>query len=166
MEAAAHRRRRTPPHSRTPALPHSRLHGLVALTLLLALLPASRAAIRFDLFVGYDGVVPQGAWFPAAFEIFNDGPPFTAVLEVTPGSYNQSQTRSMVVELPTGTTKRFIIPIHTSATYNPVWNARLLNEKDRVMAETQNARVRRLNPANLPLAAAMSRAAPPLPEFK
>jgi len=143
-----------------------RLRGLVGLLLFLAWLPASRGAIRFDMFVGFDGVVPQAAWFPAAFEIFNDGPPFTAVLEITPGSYHQSQTRSMVVELPTGTTKRFIIPIHTSATYNPIWNARLLNEKDRVMAETQNARVRRLNPANMPLAAALSRIAPPLPEFK
>ena len=134
--------------------------------LLLVLASPVRAAIRFDMFVGYDGIVPQGSWFPLSFEVFNDGGPFIATIEVTPGQYNQSQTRSMVVELPTGTTKRFIIPVHTSATYNPTWNARLLNEKGRVMTEPQNQRPRKLNPANLPLAASISRSLPPLPEFK
>jgi hypothetical protein len=154
--------------SRFPACPLSRLRVffLSLPVLLLAFLPPARAAVRFDMFVGHDGIVPQGAWFPIAFEVFNDGQPFTAVLEVTPGQYNQSQTRSMVVELPTGTTKRFILPLHTSATYNPIWNARLLDEKGRVRAETQNPRIRRLSPASLPLAAAMSRTLPPLPEFK
>ena len=125
-----------------------------------------QAAIRFDLFIGYDSIVPQGAWFPATFEIFNDGQPFNAKLEISAGQFGQNQTRTMMVELPTGTTKRFIIPIHTSATYRPVWTARLLDEKDRVRAETQSAPVRRLVGSGLPLAAAISRTPPTLPELK
>ena len=61
------------------------------------------AAIRFDLFFGYDGIVPEACWFPLVCEISNDGPPFIGVVELAPGNYNQGQTRRTVVELPTGT---------------------------------------------------------------
>jgi len=125
-----------------------------------------RAAVRFDMFVGYDGIVPQGSWFPIAFEAQNDGPPFVATVEVTPGQFNSSQTRTMTVELPTGTTKRFIIPTFNAASYNPTWNARVLDERHRVRAEAIGQRVRRLNEAQIPLAVAMTRAVPPLPELK
>src|SRR5262245_5266284 len=138
---------------------------VIALVLLAFLLPAS-AAVRFDMFTGYDGVVPQGSWFPVAFEVQNDGPAFTATVEVTPGQYNTTQTRTMVVELPTGTTKRFIIPVSTSVNWNPTWNARLLDERGRTRAEASSQRVRRLNESQVPLAAAMTRAMPPLPELK
>ena len=150
--------------------PHAWWRGLSA-GLGLAVLAAvtalpMKAAIRFDLFIGYDSIVPQGAWFPATFEIFNDGQPFNAKLEISAGQFGQNQTRTMMVELPKGTTKRFIIPIHTSATYRPVWTARLLDEKDRVRAETQSAPVRRLVGSGVPLAAAISRTPPTLPELK
>jgi hypothetical protein len=144
---------------------HALAAGLwLALLAALTALPM-QAAIRFDLFIGYDSIVPQGAWFPATFEIFNDGQPFNAKLEISSGQFAQNQTRTMMIELPKGTTKRFI-PIHTSATYRPVWTARLLDEKDRVRAETQSAPVRRLVGSGLPLAAAISRASPTLPELK
>lgn len=133
--------------------------------MLLSMAPL-QAAVRFDMFVGYDGIVPQGSWFPVAFEVQNDGAPFTAVVELTPGQFNSSQTRTMAVELPTGTTKRFIIPTFTAATYNPVWNARLLDERGKVRAETTSQRVRRLNESVVPLAAAMTRSLPSLPEIK
>ena len=87
--------------------------GLLLAILSVGSVGSVKAAIRFDLFIGYDSIVPQGAWFPATFEIFNDGPPFTAKLEISAGQFGQNQTRTMMVELPTGTTKRFIIPIHT-----------------------------------------------------
>ena len=135
------------------------------LTGLLACWPAD-AAVRFDMFVGYDGIVPQGSWFPIAFEVQNDGPAFTATVEVSPGQFTETQTRTMVVELPTGTTKRFIIPTFSTASYNPAWNARLLDERGKVRAETMSQRVRRLNEAAVPLAAAITRAMPPLPELK
>lgn len=145
------------------------LPGISTIILLLALLlvlPPAGAAVRFDMFTGYDGVVPQGSWFPVAFEVQNDGPAFTATVEVTPGQYNNSQMRTMVVELPTGTTKRFIIPVATAVNWNPTWNARLLDEKGRTRAEASSQRLRRLNESQVPLAAAMTRAMPPLPELK
>jgi hypothetical protein len=132
---------------------------------LLTSLPAG-AAVRFDMFVGYDGIVPQGSWFPIAFEVQNDGPAFTATIEVTPGQFNSTQTRTMVVELPSGTTKRFIIPTFNAASYNPTWNARVLDERRRVRAEAIGQRVRRLNESQVPLAVAITRAVPPLPELK
>lgn len=125
-----------------------------------------RAAVRFDMFVGYDGIVPQGSWFPVVFEAQNDGPSFTGMVEVSPGQFNSGQTRTMVVELPTATTKRFIIPTFNAASYNPTWSARLLDQRGKVRAETTSQRVRRLNESIVPLAAAISRAVPPLPELK
>ena len=138
------------------------------LVFLLAGCAAAGAAARFDVFVGYDGIVPQGGWFPVAFEVENDGPSFLATVELTPGQFNSSPPRTLVVELPTGTTKRFIIPTFTAATFNPnpTWNARLLDEKGRVRAETSSQRARRLNLPIVPLAAAMTRALPVLPELK
>ncbi len=144
----------------------SRSIGWPVLVLLLALAGSGDAAVRFDMFVGYDGIVPQGSWFPVAFEAQNDGPPFMATVELTPGQYNASPTRTMLFELPTSTTKRFFVPVFGAATYNLTWSARLLDDKGRGRAETSSQGVRRLHDSGVPLAAAMSRALPPLPELK
>ena len=145
-----------------------RARGPALWVLLLTLLLAgpAQAAVRFDMFVGYDGIVPMGSWFPIAFEIQNDGPPFTATVEIAPGQFNSAQNRTMVVELPTGTTKRFIIPTFNAGSYYPTWSARVLDERRRVRAETTSQRVRRLNEALVPLAAAITRVVPTLPELK
>jgi len=138
-----------------------------AMVLALALLlPSARAAVRFDMFVGYENQVPQGNWFPIAFEAQNDGPSFTALLEVSSDTYNANQTRRMVVELPTGTTKRFSIPVFTAANFNQTWTARLIDERGKVRAEQQSTRARRPNQFVIPLAGAMTRALPALPEMK
>src|SRR5262249_40646116 len=108
---------------------------IAPLLLAVSLAGPAAAAVRVGLFVGYCGVVPQGSWFPMGFEVQNDGPAFTALVEVTPGQFNSSQTGTMTVELPTGTTKRFVIPTFAGVTYNPSWNARLLDERGRVRAE-------------------------------
>ena len=135
--------------------------------LCLALGPGrAAAAVRFDMFVGYDGVVPQGSWFPIVFEVQNDGPAFTARVEVAPGQFNPGHTRSMRVELPTGTTKRFTLPAFAAASYSPTWTARLLDERGRVRVETSSQQLRRYNSAALPMAAALSRQIPPLPQPK
>ena len=142
---------------------HRGLSWLAAL-ILLAAIPA-HAALRFDMFAGYDSVVPQGSWMPATFEVFNDGPPFTAILEVWPGrNASPGQTRSMIVELPTGTTKRFILPVHNPVnSWNSEWNARLSDERGRERAVAQSPRLRIQN-ASIPLAGAVSRHPPTLPE--
>src|SRR5438477_11406342 len=107
------------------ACSRSILRLLVALCLLLS---ASRlsAALQVDVFLGYDGVVPEASWFPLVCEIKNDGAPFKAMVEVTPG-YGQGQTRQMAVELPTGTLKRFVIPVFSTTAGYTTWDIRLID---------------------------------------
>lgn len=149
---------------------HIRIRLLLRIAALFLLwsvaLSTTYAAVRFDMFVGYDGIVPQGSWFPISFEVQNDGPGFVAEVEISPSQFNSAHTRTMVVELPTGTTKRLVMPMFAPASYSPGWNARLLDEKGRVRAETTSQRVRRLNESAIPLAASLSRSLPPLPEIK
>jgi hypothetical protein len=126
----------------------------------------ARGAVRFDVFLGHDQIVPEASWFPITFEVFNDGAPFMGVVEVTPGQYDSSHTRIMAVELPTGTLKRFTIPAFASGRYMGGWNARLLDDRGKVRAEQQNLRVRQTTPWQMPVFAAVSRTAPSLPKVK
>jgi hypothetical protein len=125
-----------------------------------------QCAVRFDMFPGYDGLIPQGSWFPITFEVQNDGDAFVGTVEVTAGQYNSGQDRSMKVELPSGTTKRFTIPVFSGVSWNPSWSARLLDERRRLRAEADGGNIRRFNAALLPIAAAVSRHLPLLPEAK
>src|SRR5262245_27792110 len=84
---------------------HRVFWALAGLMLALSFATSSRAALQFDVFLGYDGVVPEGAWFPVMFEVKNDGPTFVGTVELDGGTYNQGQVRRMIVELPTGTLK-------------------------------------------------------------
>ncbi len=113
-----------------------RLLPLLAFYALLTL--AARAALQFDVFLGYDGVVPEAAWFPAVCEVKNDGPSFTGVIEISSGRFNESQTRRLVVELPTGTLKRVLIPVFSTARYQSTWDIRLLDERGKVRAQQLN----------------------------
>src|SRR3954463_7417712 len=113
----------------------SKLVWLLTLLLLVLLQPVASAAtssLQFDVFLGYDNIVPEASWFPVICEIKNDGPPFTGVIEVTGGNFNQGQTRRMVVELPTGTLKRVLIPTFSTARYQSSWQVKLLDEQGRV----------------------------------
>jgi len=109
------------------------------LPLLLAVLSLialnARAVLQFDVFVGYDSVVPEASWFPLMCEIKNDGPSFTGVIEVSPGQFNASQVRRLVVELPTGTLKRIVLPTFSTARYSSTWNIRLLDERGHMRGE-------------------------------
>ena len=140
--------------------------GLPILLSLLFLCGITRAAVRFDVFLGHDQIVPEASWFPITFEVFNDGAPFMALVEVTPGNYDSGHTRIMAVELPTGTLKRFTIPAFSSGRMVGGWNARLLDEKGKVRAEQQNLRVRQTNPRQIPMFAAVSRTLPSVPKVK
>src|SRR5215467_11092945 len=64
-----------------------RLAVLFLLQCLLLVAPA-QGAVRFDVFIGYDGVIPEASWFPVTCEVQNDGPSFNAVFELTGGQYN------------------------------------------------------------------------------
>src|SRR5437879_334165 len=79
---------------------HSHRAALMALSILLLFLSLSaRAALQFDVFLGYDGVVPEATWFPVVCEIKNDGPSFKGLIELTGAGYNQGQTHRAEVEL-------------------------------------------------------------------
>ena len=139
----------------------------VILTLLLLLTTNLSAAIRLDMFVGYDGILTQGGFFPVVFEVFNDGPGFKGLLELTPGQFGQGQVRQVPVELPTGTLKRIVIPVFSAQQYgSSSWNVRLLDDRRRLRAETTSRPIRKNNPFGIPLLAAVTRTPPPLPEVK
>src|SRR5437773_8568562 len=108
----------------------SRSARILTFFILAVVIPRANAAIRLDVFVGYDGVVSQGGFFPVIFEVFNDGPAFNALIELTPAQFNQGQVRQVPVELPTGTLKRFVIPVFSSEQYRLAsWNVRLFDDR-------------------------------------
>ena len=120
----------------------SRRPGWLLSILLFVLLSAAspvRAALQFDVFLGYGDVVSDASWFPAVFEIKNDGPTFQGVIEISNMQMGQGQTRRVPVELPTGTLKRVVTPVFCSAVYEG-WSFRLLDERGRVKAEHLNRR--------------------------
>jgi hypothetical protein len=133
---------------------------VIALFLIAA---SARAELRFDAFLGYDNILPERSWFPITCEIFNDGPAFNAVVEVTAQDFGEGQTRRFMLDLPTNTRKRITIPVFATARN---WNIRLLDEKGRVRSE-QALQPRRMMKNNLPLIAALARTVggvPVLPE--
>src|SRR4051794_6060600 len=90
--------------------------AMLALVVLLAwALAPARAAIQFDVFAGYEGTIHEAGWFPITCEVFNDGPSFNAVIEVTAGQFGSEQVRQVPVELPTNTRKRIVIPMFASS---------------------------------------------------
>lgn len=95
----------------------------------------ARADLQFDVFFGYDGTVREASWFPIVCEIRNSDAPFTGVIEVTPSGYGKGQSQRMVVELPTGTLKRVVIPAFANTRYQTLWDVRLLDDRGRVRQE-------------------------------
>lgn len=141
---------------------------VVALLLGPGAMPAARAELQFDVFLGFDSQVREAGWFPIAIEAFNDGPPLDAVIEVSSGGLGADQVRQVPIELPTNTKKRLTIPIFaTGSRFNPQqdWLVRLVDRKGRLIVE-RGAQSRQL-PAETRLIGALSRAlagTPVLPE--
>ncbi|MBI1840461.1 MAG: hypothetical protein HYR88_06360 [Verrucomicrobia bacterium] len=104
--------------------------------LLSALFACCRASgdVRFDLFVGFDGHVPQGAWFPVTIEVQNDGPSFMGTIEIVERGFQGGLRRSMTLELPTGTLKRVTLPDFRSAPFAADWEAFLKDSRGRTVA--------------------------------
>jgi len=127
---------------------------------------ALRAALQFDVFLGYDGIVPEASWFPIVCEVKNDGPPFKGVIEVSMPNYGEEQSRLLPVELPTGTLKRFVIPVFSTTRNYTAWNVRLLDERRRVRAEQPNIRPNKQVAADVPVLGALSRSAAGAPVIR
>jgi len=139
------------------------------LLLLLSLLVArdAGAALQFDVFLGYDGIVAEASWFPVVIEVDNDGPTFTGLVEITGGSQNDNQPVRLPVELPSGTLKRLVIPLF-SANYKSFGygygglasvDVRLYDEHGKVRAEQIGARARRQTAMDVPLMGSLPRTA-------
>lgn len=99
-----------------------------------------QAAVRFDVFLGYDGTVREAAWFPITCELQNDGLPIKGFIEVAASAYGKGQTQRLPIELPTGTTKRVFIPTFAPGRYQSGWDVRLLDQRGRVIEEVVAAR--------------------------
>src|SRR5579859_1027622 len=147
-------------------LPLVRALAGVWLLLFASAAATSQAALQFDVFLGYDGIVPEASWFPIVCEVKNDGPGFTATVEIEAGTYNQGQTRRLVVELPTGTLKRFVVPVFASSRGYSTWDLRLLDERGKVRAEQLGQRPRRQLARGTPLVGAITRTAGGTPVLK
>ncbi len=129
------------------------------------------AALQFDVFLGYggqpsgfDGVVREAGWFPVACEVFNDGPSFNAVFEVSSSQMGGGQTRRLVVELPTNTRKRFVLPAFGGSGVYSTWDTRLIDERHKVRAEKTGLRPRGLASDSI-LLGAIPRTFGGLPKF-
>lgn len=123
------------------------------------------AMLQFDVFTGYgpgvgEGVVRESAWFPVVFEVFNDGPSFHGVVELVQQS---GQTRTLALELPTNTRKRFTIPAYCSSQFPLPLEARLRDERGRVRAESLNLRPRLVADWRSPLVGGLPRSRGGLP---
>ena len=84
--------RRLHPNRTGLALPWPGLFSLLVL-FLAGSFQTAQAALRFDVFLGYDGIVREANWFPAVFEVDNDGPTFTGVIELVTESGSRGQVR-------------------------------------------------------------------------
>src|SRR5512138_2751324 len=133
---------------------------LVWLLVLGGALPGARAALQFDVFLGYDGILTEASWFPLVCEIKNDGPSFTGTVELTGGSDNGGQIRRLTVELPTGTLKRVVLPTFAAGrSYRSTWEVRLLDERGKVRAEQTAPPVRKQVVRGTPFMGALARTA-------
>ena len=129
------------------------------LGLLLVLVATAQAELQFDVFVGYglgasDGVVAEGNWMPVTCEIFNDGPSFNGVVELTSSQANQRY--SVPVELPTGTRKRILVPVYVSGRWFTM-EARLRDSRGKLRAQHNQLQARLIADRSSPLIGSLSR---------
>ncbi len=123
----------------------------------------ANANVRFDVFVGYDGLVPTCAWFPITCELQNDGPGFAADIEISSDQISGGgYTRRVPVELPTGTQKRIFIPVF--ATHSKFWSAQLV-QGHKVIADQGMLRPRKGTLAGMPIVVAIPRSVGGVPTF-
>jgi len=136
----------------------SRVGQLGSLFILLGGFLSAHAALQFDVFLGYDGIVPEASWVPVVCEIKNDGPSFNGTIELAPAGGNQGQTLRLAVELPTGTLKRVVMPLFVTRGYAR-WDAHLLDERGKSRGEQLGLGPRKQVSQATPLIGALPRTA-------
>ena len=120
--------------------PRSIRRGCGLLVLFLFCFFRAEAKVQFDVFPGFDNSVRAGTWYPVTIEVFNDGPSFDAVVELSGGRFGGITVR-VPVELPTNTRKRFSIPLFASSQTVIAVDGRLLDSKGRVQDERPGQQV-------------------------
>ena len=93
---------------------------------------------QFDVFVGFDSIVPEADWFPVVCEVRNEGPAFNAIFELRDNTFGGGLVRQVAIELPTGTLKRFSFPLFAGSRYGSQFSASLRDESGRVVAQQPN----------------------------
>jgi hypothetical protein len=137
----------------------------VWVVVLMAYAQGALADLQFDVFPGYDGVIPQASWFPVVCEAKNDGPTFTATVEVAPGNLGAGATYRLKVELPTGTLKRFEIPVFSDPGAGN-WDVKLLDARGKVRSEQIGISSRKPVSTETPILGALARTAEGMPMVK
>jgi len=141
--------------------------ALMLIAALLCFTGKARAAVQFDVFLGFgnDGFVREANWFPVTCEINNDGPTFTGVVELTGVNSGGDNVRRFVVELPTDTRKRIVIPVYGTGGRFQAWDAKLLDERNKVVVEHEGIRPGADLTAEALLIGALSRTFPGSPRL-
>ena len=123
---------------RLPRLSHAAVRLWLGCVVALLVAPLSQAKIQFDVFAGYGdasgGIVRAGGWYPVGIEVFNDGPSFDAVIEISAGQFG-SQTQRLPIELPNNTRKRVVIPFFCASAGYLILDARLTDLNGKVRDE-------------------------------
>ena len=96
----------------------------------------------------------------------NDGPPFTGVVEVSGGQFNEGVARRLEVELPTGTLKRVVVPVFSAVRGYSRWDVRLLDARGKVLAEQNGLQSRRPMASITPLLGSLARTAKGIPAIR
>ena len=140
---------------RAPRVGHRSWHwllGLLALPFFHGIgYGASSGEIQFDVFVGYDGCVRQGAWNPVVVETFNAGPSRNAVIEVSSDRMGASTVR-LPIQLPSQTRKRVTVPFFCSGAGA---ECRLIAEDGRILVQRTPGLTQKVG-WNVPLLGSMS----------
>ena len=83
-----------------------RYAGSLAVAFLAFACPLSSPAfIQFDVFLGYDGIIPEASWFPIVCEVKNDEPSFNGVVEIS-SSFMKDAQKTRTARVPSA--RRYI----------------------------------------------------------
>jgi hypothetical protein len=110
-----------------------RYAGWLALVLLTCACPiVSSAFIQFDVFLGYDGIIPEASWFPIVCEVKNDEPSFNGGWRF-PSFMKDAQKTRTAVELPP-TLKRLVagfplLAVTVAGTFDCWMNGKVRSEQ-------------------------------------
>lgn len=102
--------------------------------------PELGAAPRLDVFPGYSsaGYARLGSHYPIALELQGDGPTVKGYLEISSGKFGGNPLR-VPMELPSGTTKRIVLPAFASSPNINALDVLLVQDSGKTVVERRGA---------------------------